>query len=271
MRNFQRIHIKRFVNVGCVVVTLLAISHAQQATPPQTDSSFIDEHGTAHITRVIPVPQTVSPEAQASLARVVSDAAIPETLAERRSKTDAWQTRAGKASEAVYPVKIESETIAGVPVRVVDPVDATPMHPDRVLINLHGGGFSSDSGSFTESIPIANLTHMRVIAVLYRLAPEHQFPAAVDDVVAIYRDVLKTYKPAHIGIYGTSAGAILTRRGCGPIQATGTAIAGRAGRLLRARRLLNSRRLAGDVFAERPLGSSRSAERQARRRVLRRD
>jgi len=46
--------------------------------------------------------------------------------------------------------------------------------------------------------------------VYYRLAPENPFPAAVDDVVAVYRDLLKTYKPHSIGIFGTSAGAILT-------------------------------------------------------------
>jgi len=46
--------------------------------------------------------------------------------------------------------------------------------------------------------------------VLYRLAPEFPFPAAVDDSVAVYKELLKTYKPDHIIIYGTSAGAILT-------------------------------------------------------------
>ena len=201
----------------CVVsaVALLSVyGIAQQAsteqTAPKTDSSYIDAQGTAHVTRVVPVPNTISPEAQAMLARRVSDAAKPETLEQRRTGTDKWQLGAGEKSRAIYPVKIESQTIAGVLVRVVDPIDATPMHPDRVLINLHGGGFNSDSGSFTESIPIANLTHTRVIAVLYRLAPEHPFPAAVDDVVAVYREVLKTYKPANIGVYGTSAGAILT-------------------------------------------------------------
>ncbi len=188
---------------------------AQQITPPQTDSSYIDAQGTAHVTRVVPVPKTISPEAQARLARPASDVAVPQRLEQRRTGTDKWQVGAGEKSRAIYPVKIESQTIAGVPVRVVDPIieaqgDATSMHPDRVLINLHGGGFNSDSGSFTESIPIANLTHTRVISVLYRLAPEHPFPAAVDDVVAVYREVLKTYKPANVGIYGTSAGAILT-------------------------------------------------------------
>ena len=80
----------------------------------------------------------------------------------------------------------------------------------RCCSNLHGGGFNSDSGSYTESIPIASYTKIKVVAVLYRLAPEHPFPAAVDDSVAVYKELLKTYKPDHIVIYGTSAGAILT-------------------------------------------------------------
>jgi acetyl esterase/lipase len=81
---------------------------------------------------------------------------------------------------------------------------------DKVLLNLHGGGFNSDSGSYTESIPIAGYAKIKVVAVLYRLAPEHPYPAAVDDSVAVYKELLKTYKPEHIVIYGTSAGAILT-------------------------------------------------------------
>ena len=46
--------------------------------------------------------------------------------------------------------------------------------------------------------------------MLYRLAPEHPFPAGVDDVIAVYRELLKTYKPNRIGIFGSSAGAGLT-------------------------------------------------------------
>jgi len=188
------------------VLAFTATLSAQQ--PPQTNSSVLDANGTAHVTRVVPVPNTISPEAQATLRRPAG--AENQTLAERRTSTDAWQTHAGEVSLKAYPVKIESITIAGVPVRNVLPLDATPPHPDDVLINVHGGGFNADSGSFTESIPIANLTHTRVVSVLYRLAPEHPFPAAVDDTIAVYRDLLKTYKPSHIALYGTSAGAILT-------------------------------------------------------------
>jgi epsilon-lactone hydrolase len=159
---------------------------------------------------VVPVPTTISPDAQKMLARAVSDMASPQTLDQRRRGTDRWQAGAGEESKKLYPVNVAADTIAGVPVRVVTPLTDASGKSDRVLINLHGGGFDSDSGSLTESIPIANLTGTKVIAVLYRLAPEHPFPAGLDDVIAVYKELLKTHKPNHIAIYGTSAGAILT-------------------------------------------------------------
>jgi epsilon-lactone hydrolase len=108
------------------------------------------------------------------------------------------------------PNTLVEQTMAGVPVRIVTPEGMPESNKDKVLLNLHGGGFNSDSGSYTESIPIASYSQIKVVAVLYRLAPEHPFPAAVDDSVAVYKELLKTYKPDHIVIYGTSAGAILT-------------------------------------------------------------
>jgi monoterpene epsilon-lactone hydrolase len=92
----------------------------------------------------------------------------------------------------------------------VTPPTVAPEKSSRVLVNLHGGGFRVDSGSLSETIRIAKLTGTKVISVLYRLSPENQFPAAVDDVVAVYRELLKTYKAGNIGMYGTSAGAALT-------------------------------------------------------------
>lgn len=201
-----------FPLIGAAVLLSSAPVSAQDTanTPPQSDSSYIDQNGTAHVTRVVPVPETVSPEAQKSLARPVSDTQAPESLAERPSKTDAWQARAGRESRSLYPVNIADDTIAGVPAKIITPLSIPVQKRDRVLINVHGGGFNSDSGSLTETIPIANLVQTKVVAVLYRLAPEHPFPAAVDDTVAVYRELLKTHKPQNIGLYGTSAGAILT-------------------------------------------------------------
>lgn len=191
---------------------MVGVAQQQGTTPiPQTDSSYIDANGTAHVTRVVPVPKTVSPEAQKFLARRISDAGRHPSVAEQRRDTDAWQARAGQVSLSLYPVHVaDGQSIAGVPVRIITPLSMPAENRDKVLINVHGGGFVVDSGSLTETIPLANLTQTKVVAVLYRMAPEHPFPAAVDDAVAVYKELLKTYKPENIGLYGTSAGAILT-------------------------------------------------------------
>ena len=110
---------------------------------------------------------------------------------------------------AVYPTKMEETIIAGVKVKIFTPEHYPAGKRNRVLISLHGGGFTKDSGSIIESVPIAALTGTRVVAVDYRLAPEFPFPAAVEDAVAVYTDLLKTYAPKKIGVFGTSAGAVL--------------------------------------------------------------
>ena len=180
------------------------------AEAPTSDTSYIDAKGTAHVTRVVPVPETISAQAQKALGRPEPDQGPPVPLAMRRSLTDAYTARARVAWTLLCPNQLVEDKIAGVPVRIVTPEGLPEANRDKVLLNLHGGGFNSDSGSYTESIPIAGYTKIKVVAVLYRLAPEHPFPAAVDDSVAVYKELLKTYKPEHIVIYGTSAGAILT-------------------------------------------------------------
>jgi monoterpene epsilon-lactone hydrolase len=202
------------------IAMLLAMScfelAAQQPAPttaaeaPNRDTSYIDEQGTAHVTRVIPVPQSLSPQAQKAVGRAAPDQGPPQPLESRRKGTDEYTARARVAWTQLCPNTVVEQSIAGVPVRIVTPENLPEKNKDKVLLNLHGGGFDSDSGSYTESIPIASYAGIKVVAALYRLAPEHPFPAAVDDSVAVYKELLKTYKPDHIVIYGTSAGAILT-------------------------------------------------------------
>jgi acetyl esterase/lipase len=191
---------------------------AQQAFPQPTtaaeavsrDTSYIDAQGTAHVTRVVPVPADLSPEARKSISRQVPDETPPEPLADRRSRMDALGAKQIVAWSKLCPNKIVETTMAGVPVHVVTPEGMPAGNNNKVLMNLHGGSFNADSGSYAESIPIAGYSKIKVVAVLYRLAPEHPFPAAVDDGVAVYKELLKSYEPNHIVIYGTSAGAALT-------------------------------------------------------------
>jgi monoterpene epsilon-lactone hydrolase len=178
-----------------------SVFRARAQAAPADQLTSIDSDGTAHIHRAVPVPQTISAEARALMA-----------TGER------WTPEAGTKGAAAfaekmkstYPVEIVDTTMAGVTVKIVTPKHLVAGKRNRILVCLHGGGFTSDSGSVFESTSIAALTGARVIAVEYRLAPQFPFPAAVDDTVAVYRQVLKDHTPDKIAFYGTSAGAVLS-------------------------------------------------------------
>ena len=204
-------NLKRRIRWVAVALTLAsAILVAQSNSAASQDSSTFDPDGTAHLIRLVPMPTTISPEAQKWLASLTQKKSGPETLAERRVRTDAWRAQASAEARRLYRVNVEETTTAGVRTDIITPLATPEQNRGRVLINLHGGGFNSDSGSLIEGVPIANLAKIKVVSVYYRLAPENPFPAAVDDVVAVYKELLKNYEPQHIGIFGTSAGAILT-------------------------------------------------------------
>lgn len=159
-----------------------------------------------------PLPDTISPEAKAVLTQFLAQPASSTEMPLANLRAIMWsvQEQISKLQLKRYDVRIEDGVIAGVPVRILTPSAMPEANKSRVLLNLHGGGAILDSGSLTENIPLAALTKTKVIAVLYRLAPEHPFPAAVDDAVAVYRELLKSYKPDAIALYGTSAGAVLS-------------------------------------------------------------
>jgi len=192
----------------CLTSVAAAAQTCEQGCQPQSNSATIDADGTARFTRVIPVPPTLSPEARAFVARQPSPP--PESLAVNRTRTDAFRKARSERARQLFPVNVAEKTIGGVRTDVISPLTIPAAKRERVLINVHGGGFITDSGSLVEGIPIASLTQTTVVSVYYRLAPEHPFPAAVDDTVAVYKELLKTYRPQHIGLFGTSAGAILT-------------------------------------------------------------
>lgn len=160
-----------------------------------------------------PLAATVSEAARTQIAPLLAMAEQPQpemSVAEMRAMTKAFGDPIVAARKARYQVTTKAAVIVGVPVEMVLPPGVVVDPRGPLLINFHGGGFVVDSGSLAESIPIAALTGLPVAATLYRLAPEHPYPAAVDDALAVYRDALKTRPPGRIAIFGTSAGACLT-------------------------------------------------------------
>jgi acetyl esterase/lipase len=128
------------------------------------------------------------------------------TLAERRAQYDKVQR--------VFPVP---DGIAVEPVASLMPgtewLRPGEVRSDRVVLYLHGGGYVIGSPRSHRHLAaaLARATGTCALVPDYRLAPEHRFPAAVDDAVAAYRWLLdRGVAPAGVAIAGDSAGGGLT-------------------------------------------------------------
>ena len=117
------------------------------------------------------------------------------------------------ALAALPPVEGVSQTPLKVGATAAEWSAAPGAPQDRVLLYLHGGGYCAGSLKTHRTLvgQIAKSFKGRVLAIDYRLGPEHKYPAAVDDAVAAYQFILaQGIKPSHIAIAGDSAGGGLT-------------------------------------------------------------
>ncbi len=169
----------------------------------------------------IPVPLNPSPELQKSIEASIEPALNFFRSTTPRSKEEWEASRSARAAGALRLVRAISETfqgkiepgvMAGVKIHTITPDQIPSENRNRVLIHLHGGGyvFSGGGTGISEGILLAAHTKMKVISVDFRLAPEHPFPAALDDTVTVIKEVMRQYKPANIGIGGSSCGGGLS-------------------------------------------------------------
>lgn len=200
-----------------LLVALSSAAWGQQASAPTVDAD-----GTLHVPAyLLPVPENLSPQAKdALIAQLRQNTTPPAAKDSGAPPPDIAAVRKGIADGArqtilhlreLYAVDIADETLGGVHALTVTPKAGA--QKNRILINVHSGGFcvgaAADIG-LLESIPIAALGRFKVVTLDYRLGPEHQFPAASEDVAAVYRALLKHYPAGGIGIYGCSAGGLLS-------------------------------------------------------------
>ena len=166
--------------------------------------------------RAVPVPTDVSPQIQALIARPINPAwkVIPQTAAE-------WSARQAASAAATdqlpgmrqrLHVKVERAVMDGVNVFVVTPETIAPENRNRLLIHIHGGCYVLNGGeaATTEAILMAGFGHYKVISVDYRMPPAAYFPAALDDVITVWKAALKTHPAKAMGVFGSSAGGALT-------------------------------------------------------------
>lgn len=219
-----------------VLLVLLGLGAA--SAPPasaQTDER-LGQDGSVRLDGVsIPLSNLMSEEAREYLRHLILDkpfgSAVPD-IAEERARQDTIMHGFLEPMRQRYAVEITQDTIGGVGVDVVTPAGGVPLeNAGRLLVNLHGGGFvtGARSASLVESVPLAALMRVKVISVDYRMAPEHAFPAASEDVASVYRALLEQYEPERIGIYGCSAGGFLTAQALAWFQAQGLPNPGAAG------------------------------------------
>jgi monoterpene epsilon-lactone hydrolase len=215
--------------------TLRAAQPADAPTPAASSSSVAPSGAITSGPLSIPFSRYASDQALAQFVRDATRSPAPGLggpIDASRRYYDAINSDRVERMKKLYPVKIKSERITGIGTDIVTPVGGvSAANRGRVLINLHGGAFlwGAHSGGLVESIPVASVGKLKVISVDYRQGPEATFPAASEDVAAVYTALLKRYKPRNIGIYGCSAGGVLTAQSVAWIAAHGLPKPGAAG------------------------------------------
>jgi monoterpene epsilon-lactone hydrolase len=170
--------------------------------------------GIALPARTIPVPKTISEQAQAFL----SGPGVPYSEEPDPSDIEAWRQYAAqgnammaemtKAMAAPFAVGIVSHDLDACTLYEIAPEQVDPALDTAVVYYLHGGGFTVGGGISAAYAPasLAAMWSIRVFSVDYRMPPDDPFPAGLDDAVNGYQELLKRYLPERIVVYGTSAG-----------------------------------------------------------------
>lgn len=220
---------RRSIAVGGVAALALAAAclPAQDKPAEPTGRPTFEADGTVNVPAFkLPPSPFLSPEAlamQKMRAQMKPPELSPEMdIAQVRAGMETMMSALVASMRARYAVDIAEQTIAGVPTRVFTPSDK-PVDKERVLINVHGGGFTmcANACAMLESIPVSSLGGWKVVSVNYRMSPEAKHPAAVEDVEKVYRELLKTYEPGKVGLYGCSAGGALTAQAAAWMPAHG--------------------------------------------------
>jgi epsilon-lactone hydrolase len=220
MRVFER----AIVSVG-ITLAVAATAHAQTTVPVPYDELARQEASAnaQNGQRVAPLKSMpspsndVSPEMQAMVGAPYPPHfnADPKTSAEWKELID----RRAKLAIAGLPamkeklgVKVEETRIAGVHCFIVTPRDIPPENRRRLLVHVHGGGyvFGPGEAALPEAIMMAGFGGFKVISVDYRMPPDFPYPAAMDDAMAVWKEVLKTHDRRRLAIFGTSTGGAMT-------------------------------------------------------------
>lgn len=158
------------------------------------------------------VPTTVSPVAKAFLRTATPFMVSAETLAQWKEVRSEFRDQLQEYSHAAkvkFVRETETRDIAGVPVLIATPKSYRKKNDKRIVIYIHGGAYTLGRPAELYHVfaPMASATGMKVFAIDYRLAPDHPFPAGLNDSFSVYKALLNEFEPENIVIFGDSAGA----------------------------------------------------------------
>nr|ADH59413.1 esterase [uncultured bacterium] len=105
-------------------------------------------------------------------------------------------------------IAIKKDRLAGVNVHWVTPPDIDAEHKGHLFIYIHGGAYVYNGGmaGLVEPSLIAHHLKIQVVSIDYRMPPKHPAPSATDDVITVWKELLKTRAHTSMAMGGTSAG-----------------------------------------------------------------
>jgi epsilon-lactone hydrolase len=168
--------------------------------------------------RSIPVPGTASRELQASIAapyRVPNWNADPKSPEEWKELVNKLASASAAAQVGVREklgVTLEPTVIGGVKAFILSPKVIPAVNQNRLLVHVHGGGYVYNPGEAGtgEATLMAAYGGFKVISFDYRMPPDHPYPAAMDDAMAVWKAALGLQNPRNMAIFGTSTGGGMT-------------------------------------------------------------
>jgi acetyl esterase/lipase len=214
-------HLCWHIAIGTAATLLAGLTPAAAQTAPDTAGSIAPDKTVIVPSFNLPPSVYVSAEAKAAMPAKPTD---PEEQMLKmldagmvpaiRPKIGQYMAPQIDRIKALYKVKTRDAVIAGVPAIYVTPAGGvSKANSAKILLNLPGGGFVMGMAPGTgmiESIPLSALAGVEIVSITYRQAPEAKYPAATEDIVKVYRELLKTHKAQDIAVFGCSAGGLLT-------------------------------------------------------------
>lgn len=217
---------KIFTILSVFMISPLQVGHAQATVDDKyllLEKSQIEKNSISGLRNVpaklLPIPKNLSPELTEAIKAPYNSPRWYGNHAETKAE---WKKIVNESTakslknipkiQSDLSVNIKPLTIGNVNAFEITPRNIENSKKDKIIVYFHGGGYVYNPGlaGSLEAMQMASEGGYRVISVDYRMPPDSPYPAALNDALTVYKELLKNYDPSKISIFGTSAGGGLT-------------------------------------------------------------